>query len=504
MGDMVISVEIPLDDDGFLDRQCPSVNCRRYFKVLHTDWEAAQVSAVVCPFCGYDDDPGNFTTVEQQDYLQQTALAIAQEKLQEMLSGFAKSVNRRQSRNSLISINVTTKFSEIAVPVTPEALDSLRLQIQCDQCSCTYAVVGAGFFCPLCGTNSARHTFQQAISKARNAVEVARDLGSRAADRDAAAEARRDALENQINNLVTAFQRFGEAAYEELPQYSTPPGRNLFQRLADASKQWAQTGGRPFESMVDPGEWSELLKYFQQRHLLSHQDGFVDAEYIRKSGDTTYKAGQRLVITEAQVLQMAALVEKLGLEMLADLPSKPTGKGQASAVATLPAFPPKPPRVTDEDWLVYRIICETAIKADHDFLKGQAVWHEAKSQGLSEEQFGESLEILESRSFVKANYVLDSQHVPSAISVTNRGLETFFSHTMAGYQEARKQVASALLDGESSSEKLIANTGLSQLFVHHTLKDFESRGWVNDIFWTGGFGIVSVFHPVHLKRFVDA
>ncbi len=503
MGDMVFEVAIPLDADGFLDRQCHSPSCSRYFKVLYTDWEAAEANAVTCPFCGYVDEPGNFTTVEQQDFLQQTAMALAQEKLQKMLSGFARSVNRRQSRNSLFSINVTTQFSEISVPVTPDALDSMRLQIQCDHCHCTYAFVGAGFFCPLCGTNSARHTFQQAIAKARNAVEVAREIGTRDADRDAAAEARRDALENQINNLVTAFQRFGEAAYVELPNYNAPASRNLFQRLGEASTKWAGAGGRPFESVLDPGEWGELLKYFQQRHVLSHQDGFVDAEYIRKSGDTTYRTGQRLVITEAQVLRMAELVEKLGLAMQADLPPLQSSRAPAPAAVVRPAFPPKLPGVTDEDWQVYRIICETAVREDGDFIAGDVVWREASSQGFSEEQFGESLEFLESKSLVSLNHVLDSHHIPTAITVRHRGLEIFFSHTMTEYQAERKRVASVLLEGVSSSNVIVDKTGLTKLFVHHTLKGFESRGWVDDIFWTGGNGMVSVFNPVHLKRFVQ-
>jgi hypothetical protein len=500
---MVLEVEIPLDEDGFLDRQCSSPICGRYFKVLHADWEAANVNAATCPFCGFIDEPGNFTTVEQRDFLQQTAMAFAQQQLQEMLSGFAKSVNRGQSRDSLLSINVTTKFSEIPVPVTPDALASMRLQIQCDQCNATYAVVGAGFFCPLCGKNSARHTFGQAIAKARNAVEVAREIGERT-DRDAAAEARRDALENQINNLVTAFQRFGEAAYVDLPRYSAPAKRNLFQRLLDASKEWSQAGGRPFESMLSSSEWNELLKYFQQRHLLSHQDGFVDAEYIAKSGDTTYQAGQRLILTEAQVLRMAELVEKLGGEMQTDLPPAQVGLSKTAVVAVRPIFPPKLPGVTDEDWRVYRIVCDAAVHEDHDLLNGRMIWQEASNQGLSEEQFGESVEILESKSLLDAEYVLDSSRVPYAIKLTHRGLEMFFSHTMAEYQAERKYVASALLEGESSSDRVVAKTGLSLLFVHHALKDFERRRWVADVFWTGGFGIVTIGSGTHLRRFVSS
>src|SRR5688572_21386027 len=77
VGDLVFEVSIPLDADGFLDRQCHSANCNRYFKVLHADWEMAVTNVVTCPFCGFEDEPSNFTTVEQQDFVHQSAMALA-------------------------------------------------------------------------------------------------------------------------------------------------------------------------------------------------------------------------------------------------------------------------------------------------------------------------------------------------------------------------------------------------------------------------------------------
>jgi hypothetical protein len=199
---------------------------------------------------------------------------------------------------------------------------------------------------------------------------------------------------------------------------------------------------------------------------------------------------------------MAELVEKLGVEMQADLPQPQPGSGAAPAAAPRPAFPPKLPGVTDEDWRVYRTLCETTVLADHDLLRGEVVWQDAARQGLGEEQFGESLTVLEAKSLVKLNRVMDRRHIPYAVTVTQRGLELFFAHAMAEYQAARKRVAGALLDGASSGQAIVAATGLSRLFVHHTLKDFESRRWIADVFWTGGDGIVAIGTPVHLKRFV--
>jgi len=55
----------------------------------------------------------------------------------------------------------------------------------------------------------------------------------------------------------------------------------------------------------------QLQLVFQQRHLLAHTQGVVDDDYIRKTGDTRYKSGQRLVIKREAVVEALNLVEQL-------------------------------------------------------------------------------------------------------------------------------------------------------------------------------------------------
>ncbi|HYP60014.1 MAG TPA: hypothetical protein VEQ36_06255, partial [Thermomicrobiales bacterium] len=107
-----------------------------------------------------------------------------------------------------------------------------------------------------------------------------------------------------------------------------------------------------------------------------------------------------------------------------------------------------------------------------------------------------------SRSLITVARVLDSRHIPAGITVTTRGLEQFFSYTSTDYRGERKHVAELLLANVTSSRELTETTGLSRLFIHHTLKDFESRRWIDDVLWNGGEAYASVFSPVHLKRFV--
>ncbi|NOJ44789.1 hypothetical protein [Bradyrhizobium archetypum] len=40
---------------------------------------------------------------------------------------------------------------------------------------------------------------------------------------------------------------------------------------------------------------------FHQRHLLAHRDGSMDADYIARTGDASYREGQRLVIRESAI-----------------------------------------------------------------------------------------------------------------------------------------------------------------------------------------------------------
>lgn len=69
--------------------------------------------------------------------------------------------------------------------------------------------------------------------------------------------------------------------------------------------------------MLTPTEMADVVRYFQQRHLLAHQQGIVDADYISRSGDSSYLPGQRLIIKPTAVLQFVDLVDKLGKELLA-------------------------------------------------------------------------------------------------------------------------------------------------------------------------------------------
>lgn len=110
-----------------------------------------------------------------------------------------------------------------------------------------------------------------------------------------------------------SFQRLNEQLYEG--KTGSSARRNAFQNLDAGSDLWKAETGNGFLDLIGQTELNKLKVYFQQRHLLAHQQGIVDQDYIDRSGDKTYDTGQRLIIREAAVYEFADLVERLTLKL---------------------------------------------------------------------------------------------------------------------------------------------------------------------------------------------
>ncbi|MHA5498460.1 hypothetical protein ACVSNS_01510 [Pseudomonas aeruginosa] len=124
----------------------------------------------------------------------------------------------------------------------------------------------------------------------------------------------RSLLEKAILDTVTSFQRLAEQLYEG--RTGKAARRNAFQSLDSGSELWKSELGISYAQLLGATTVEELRIYYQQRHLLAHQQGIVDADYIARSGDVSYAIGQRLMINESTVLRFANLIERLGLELL--------------------------------------------------------------------------------------------------------------------------------------------------------------------------------------------
>lgn len=310
-----ISVSLPTDADGYLDRECPNESCLFEFKAECEDWRDKVVDdAAFCPMCRHSAPKNSWHTQEQVEFMQQSARAHLDERLGQAMRADARTLNAAQRPGQFLTMKMSVKGSAPVLVVPLQAAEPMRQRAHCEACGCRYSYIGSAFFCPACGHNSAAHTFQQSLSAVRAAATIGQQLRA-ALPPDEAEIMSRLLREKGMGDVVTAIQRLAERIWESLPGATLLP-RNVFQRLDEASQRWATQTGRDFSAFLSADELQQIRLCYQKRHVLAHCEGIVDADYIRKSGDTLLAVGQRVIITEAGLLEFVAIAQKLGIGLL--------------------------------------------------------------------------------------------------------------------------------------------------------------------------------------------
>jgi len=309
-----VSVPIERDAEGYIDKECPAEECLFQFKIYGDDWtNIVRDDEVFCPSCRQAAPAKSWFTTAQIEAAKEYAFGTVINGLNGAIRADAKASKRRQKPGAFLSMTLDVKGGKDAVLLPIAAAEPMRLRTRCDDCACRYSYVGAAYFCPSCGKNSASHTFLQTLATIRTSAALGGTLRG-VLGPDEAEVMTRTLLEKAVLDTVMSFQRLAEQLYEARTGKDTR--RNAFQNLDAGSTLWEAELGVSYAQLLDTAAMAQLHIYYQQRHLLAHQQGIVDNDYVTRSGDTTYEVGQRLLIKESAALKFADLVEQLGAALM--------------------------------------------------------------------------------------------------------------------------------------------------------------------------------------------
>lgn len=308
-----VSVPIECDEKGYVDKQCPSKECEFLFKVQQDDWKNIfKDEAVWCPLCRHEAPANQWYSIAQVEHAREQALGVVKGEIHNALVSGAQEFNRRQPRNSFISMTMKVQGGSVQTSIIPaKAADEMRLEITCEECSARFSVIGNAFFCPACGHNSVTKTYADSLRKIqvkRDSLDIIRQALIESTGKDEAELTCRSLLETCISDGVVAFQKFCEGLYVT---YGEAPF-NAFQRLEQGSTLWEKAIGIGYNSWLEQAELERLNILYQKRHLLAHNEGIVDAQYIKKSVDSSYKVGQRIVVSGKDIGELLNYLDKLG------------------------------------------------------------------------------------------------------------------------------------------------------------------------------------------------
>ncbi len=170
MSDVEKTASIPLDDEGFLRRECPY--CTREFKVFvpneerdseneeeeylgsgseaESDEEQDDDSSEdrYCPYCGQTAPHDHWWSQQQLDYLEVVQHNIATEMMEKAFGG-------RRKSNGLISIEIDAK--KLPEWSEPEQNDMMHFELKCCETKMKFVEEWEGnLVCHYCGFKHTR------------------------------------------------------------------------------------------------------------------------------------------------------------------------------------------------------------------------------------------------------------------------------------------------------------------------------------------------------------
>lgn len=305
-----LRVQIPSDEHGRIARECHEDSCSPgYFKVKTGTGITDEQDVAYCPYCRHSDEPDEFTSSEQLEYLKSIAEQEAHKGIERMLKGALGlgSSGRKVYGNNLMSMEVRFKpgiMPRIHRPVEEELLRA----VVCPYCGLDHAVYGLATWCPDCG----RDIFMTHVKAECDVIRKMlsdydnryANLGSRIAARDVenSLEDTVSIFEAVLKALFIRFQRERGEGMEAIQASMKRRVRNGFQNIRRSAEIVAQELGVPLVTSDEEDSLEVLTAVFEKRHPITHNLGVIDRKYL-ENAISAEREGREIRVTCNEVVE---------------------------------------------------------------------------------------------------------------------------------------------------------------------------------------------------------
>lgn len=298
MGDINVSVTIPLDENGMMGREC--LECEQYFKLK--PGTGLETDHCHCPYCDYEGNADTFWTQAQLEYarsiaMQQAFNKIVKPQLDKLTNSFKQL--ERNSRNSLIQFKVKTTGNNISFPIKYYSESELETNLICDNCGLEFAIYGVFSNCPDCNKTNAFLIYEKSLEVIEKKLEIF-----------SKPEIPQEIVEISLNSILTssisAFDGLGKELRKIKPEHYPSKPRNLFQNIYVLNEK--------LDNLIADkhSDFNKLIKYFQLRHVIEHNMGVVDSDCINKIPELSHLKGRKYKLTVTELDEFIGLMHELG------------------------------------------------------------------------------------------------------------------------------------------------------------------------------------------------
>lgn len=298
MGNIEISVSIPLDESGMVGREC--LECEQYFKVkpgtgLDTDH-------CYCPYCEYEGNDDTFYTKAQIEYVRSVALqkafdTIVNPELNKLEDAFKRL--ERETRNTILPMRVEIKRDNYTYPIKEYTEEELETNVICDNCSLEFSIYGVFSHCPDCNKSNAFIVYNKSLEVLQKTLNIY-------SKNEMPAEVLDSSLSSILSSAIAVFDGLGKELRKLEPSKYPKRPRNLFQNLYELNKSIDD-----FISL-NHSDFKTLHMLFQVRHIFEHNMGVVDKACIEKVPSLSHMLNRKYKLSITQMNEFIAMMYELG------------------------------------------------------------------------------------------------------------------------------------------------------------------------------------------------
>jgi hypothetical protein len=297
-----VTAYIQSDEQCMWGRNCPY--CQKYFRTNHI------MDVTHCPYCSEPASSLAFVSKDQRAYI--TACYDA----------FARSYMGNKS-TSVDEADITDSKSAWHYA---EVKQQFHFKCETPRCETETDMLGDGYgYCPRCGRTNARKLYAELMDKMLiRWDETDKNISER--------KQREEVWEDLTVKSLFAFEPLAKHLRCKLLCFPMTARRrkqlenlNFQKPLAanDSLMQWFDIGMLEWNGndaipkrAVPQAESLFIKKMVQRRHILTHNGGIVDHEYLDLSEDTQFSLGERIRIGSQEAKRFVERVRDMGANLL--------------------------------------------------------------------------------------------------------------------------------------------------------------------------------------------
>jgi len=291
--DSIISISIPLDNDGKIGRECS--NCKKYFKLK--PGTGLSTSVCNCPYCEYQGESDSFNTADQIEYAKSKAVGNVFNEVIGEVNNMFKDLEKT-SKNSFINFEIETSISGFPYPIKYYSEIDLETNVICDNCGLNFSIYGVFAKCPDCNKMNAFLMFDKSI-------EVTKKQYAFISKSELPKEDVEFILSSVLSGCVSAFDALGkEIVRQNVSLFSNQP-KNLFQKIKVLNDK--------LDDLIknEHTNYDFLIEYFQVRHIYEHNMGVIDEDFIKNIPGYDNQFGRKYTLHSNNILKFINAIEEL-------------------------------------------------------------------------------------------------------------------------------------------------------------------------------------------------